>query len=100
MARREWASARKRNASYDDLHRELLASGVLAPQGEVCVFTSSYGFSSPSAAAAAVVHGHPANGRIGSHVRDTQKTYYDWKAAKLAVQRLASRRKRSSCDLP
>ena len=81
-ARRQWASAHK---SYADLHRELQTAGVLVPQGEVCVFTSSYGFSSPSAAAA-VVHGRPANGRIDWHVRNTQQTYHDWEAAKLALQ--------------
>lgn len=78
-ARREWASGWK---SYADLHRELRTSGILAPQGDACVFTASYGFSSPSAAAA-VIHGRPANGRIDWHVRNTQQAYHEWEAVKL-----------------
>lgn len=81
-ARREWASGWK---GYAELHKELRSTGILSPQDDVCVFTSSYGFSSPSAAAA-VVHGRPANGRTDWHVRNTQQTYQDWEAAKLAEE--------------
>lgn len=81
-ARRKWASGWK---SYAELHRELQTSGILAPQGEACVFTTSYGFSSPSAAAA-VIHGRPANGRTDWHVENTPQTYSEWEAEKLAQE--------------
>ena len=55
------------------------------PQGPVSVFTTAYAFSSPSAAAA-IVQGRPANGRIEWHLPGSQQTYHAWEAAKLAQQ--------------
>lgn len=86
-ARGNWASAAQGKQSYSGLREDLEAMGILVPQGELSVFSTSYGFSSPSAAAA-IVQGRPANGRIEWHVRDTLQTYHDWEAAKLAQQAL------------
>ena len=52
-----------------DLRQELIGNGVLGLQGGIYQFTQDYSFSSPSTAAAAVVLGRSANGRI------------EWKAA-------------------
>lgn len=48
--------------NMNDLRQELLANGVLVPDGERLRFTQDYAFSSPSTAAA-VVLGRSANGR-------------------------------------
>lgn len=81
-ANSEWASKAKSNHSYAALREDLEKTGVLVPSGDVCVFTSSYGFSSPSAAAA-IVQGRPANGRIEWHVKGTQQTYHEWETESL-----------------
>lgn len=60
------------------LRKTLLESGVLREQGDYLVFTSNYSFSSPSAAAAAVI-GASANGRILWKLPDG-RTYADWEA--------------------
>jgi hypothetical protein len=82
-ARLNWVSSTR--GGYSVLREDLEKSGILVPQGEVCVFTASYGFSSPSAAAA-IVQGRPANGRIEWHLPNSQMTYHEWEAAKLAQQ--------------
>jgi hypothetical protein len=82
-ARLNWASTAKGHNTYAQLRDDLEKSGVLAPQGPVCVFTASYAFSSPSAAAA-VVNGRIANGRIEWHLPSTQQTLHAWEAANLA----------------
>jgi len=84
-ARLNWASAAQNQHSYAQLHDDLQKSGILSPQGATCVFTASYAFSSPSAAAA-IVNGRPANGRIEWHVPETLQTYHAWEAANLAAQ--------------
>lgn len=82
MARSSWVSTAQVQHSYATLRADLEKGGVLVPQEGVCVFSSSYAFSSPSAAAA-IIQGRPANGRIEWHVKGTQQTYHDWEAAKL-----------------
>lgn len=82
-ARLKWASNAKGLHGYIKLRDDLENAGILVQRGDVCVFTASYGFSSPSAAAA-IVHGRPANGRIDWHVQGMQQTYHEWEAAKLA----------------
>ena len=84
-ARLNWASTALNQHSYASLRDDLEKSGILVPQGGFCVFSTSYGFSSPSAAAA-IVQGRPANGRIEWHLPHNQMTYHDWEAAKLAQQ--------------
>jgi sugar/nucleoside kinase (ribokinase family) len=82
QARLEWSSASRGPTSYRALHEQLLASGVLRPDGQVCVFTENYAFTSPSAAAA-VVNGRPANGRLDWKRPETDQTYADWEAEQL-----------------
>ncbi|MCP2679807.1 GIY-YIG nuclease family protein [Maricaulaceae bacterium NA33B04] len=81
QARLEWSST-SGHTTYRDLHEQLLASGVLRRDGEVCVFTENYAFTSPSAAAA-VVNGRPANGRLDWKRPDTGQTYAGWEAEQL-----------------
>ena len=81
-ARRVWASTAQGPGSYRAIHAQLLASGVLVPEGDVCVFTESYAFSSPSAAAA-VVNGRPANGRVAWKHSKTGQTYAEWEDEQL-----------------
>jgi hypothetical protein len=80
-ARTKWVG--KTGQSYSGLRSALETSGILVPaEGDVSVFTSSYAFSSPSAAAAAV-QGRPSNGRVEWHVKGTNETYHDWETAAL-----------------
>lgn len=81
-ARREWSSEARVNTSYGDLHAQLLGSGILRPNGDLCTFSENYAFSSPSAAAA-VVNGRPANGRIEWKLEGTGKTYAEWEAEQI-----------------
>jgi hypothetical protein len=81
-ARREWASESQGRQTYRDLHDELLSVGVLRPNGDLCTFSENYAFSSPSAAAA-VINGRPANGRIEWKLEGTSKTYADWEAEQI-----------------
>jgi hypothetical protein len=82
-ARSTWVSTAQTKSGYASLREELEASGILVQQAGVSLFTSSYAFSSPSAAAA-VVQGRPANGRIEWHVQNSVMTYHEWEATSLA----------------
>lgn len=82
-ARLQWEGQGTEATSYALLHQELRKAGVLHPEGEHSVFTQSYAFSSPSAAAA-VVNGRPANGTIEWRLEGSDITYKDWEAAQLA----------------
>lgn len=84
-ARLSWISTAENQHSYSKLRNELEDIFILMPQGEVSVFTASYGFSSPSAAAA-IVNGRPSNGRTDWHLLNSTMTYHQWEAAKLARQ--------------
>ncbi len=70
--------------SYTSLHNELVAKGIILAQGDVGVFTEDYAFSSPSAAAA-VVAGRSANGRISWKIAASGLTYGDWEEQQLQV---------------
>ena len=78
-ARREWSSESQAHHTYQRLHAELLNSGVLVPNGTHCVFAKNYAFLSVSAAAA-VVNGRQANGRVEWKLEGTAKTYAEWEA--------------------
>lgn len=82
-ARLSWVSTTQHG--YATLRDNLEKAGILSPQGSNSVFTASYGFSSPSAAAA-VVQGRPSNGRTDWHLPNSLMTYHDWEAAQLAQQ--------------
>ncbi len=82
-ARREWMGIGTENSGYALLHAELLRTGILAPQGANCTFTSDYAFASASAASA-VVCGRPSNGTLEWKVRGESTSYKDWEARQLA----------------
>lgn len=79
-ARRDWAGLAHHN--YASLYSELIRSEVLAPEGNHCVFTESYAFSSPSAAAT-VVFGRAASGPQSWRLEGSEMTYKEWEAAKI-----------------
>ena len=81
-ARLQWVGIGTEQSGYAQLHQQLLATGVLVPDGGRCVFAKSYAFRSPSAGAA-VVLGRNANGpavwkRVGSG-----ENYKTWEAQQL-----------------
>jgi hypothetical protein len=88
LARRQWEGV---EASYTRLFKDLSKKGVLAPtaDGLFNVFTQDYAFSSVSAAAA-VVSGRNANGRVHWLVEGTDKTYGQWAAEQVAAAEQAS----------
>ena len=72
--------------SYRSLRADLVESGRLvdAPDPQWLVFDDNVAFDSPSAAAA-VVLGRDANGRIEWKTADTGQTYADWQALQLKL---------------
>ncbi|MEQ5858391.1 MAG: GIY-YIG nuclease family protein [Salinicola sp.] len=75
LARREWAGPYH---SYQKQHAQLCEEGVLVDDGNgLRRFTKDYAFSSPSAAAAIVV-GRAANGRIDWKVAGSGLSYGEW----------------------
>lgn len=79
-ARGEWGNTPH---SYENLFRLLVANNVLQPsEGGRMVFAEDYVFSSPSAAAA-VIYGRSANGRLVWTVKDTGQTYAAWQDQQL-----------------
>ena len=77
QARREWAGVERH--SYTGLRAKLEQDGTLAPSpdGASMYFTRNYVFNSPSAAAA-IVAGRTANGRIEWLVQGHRTTYGQW----------------------
>ena len=80
-ARREWAGKGAHDFGYAALHQKLVSEGVLAQNGTHAVLMSDYAFNSPSAAAA-VLNGRPANGRLEWKLPDG-RSYGDWEQAGL-----------------
>jgi len=78
-ARQSWEGLGSEKTTYGRLHAELVRTGVLAIDGNHRVFSKSYAFGSPSAAAS-VVLGRPANGQVEWKVKGTVLTYRDWEA--------------------
>ncbi|NHN89346.1 GIY-YIG nuclease family protein [Acetobacter conturbans] len=79
-----WLNEDGKGGNYKLLYEELRRSGVLVPQGPLCVFTRDYAFHSPSAAAS-VVFGHSTNGPSAWKLEeDEDVTYADWQAAQLS----------------
>lgn len=87
--RSAWEST---TGSYINLFNELVRTGVLAPtaDGRHREFSRDYAFSSPSAAAA-IVAGRPANGRVHWIDEKTGLTYGAWQEARVnqALERSA-----------
>jgi len=79
-ARKQWVGVA---GGYQGLFQQLLADGVLAEDGtDHLTFGDDYAFNSPSAAAA-VVSGRSANGRIVWSVDGTGQTYAAWQDQQL-----------------
>jgi hypothetical protein len=80
-ARTGWSGVKH---SYGPLKQELEASGIITvtSDGKTSVFSQDRAFSSPSAAAAMIV-GHSANGRVEWKVAGSGITYGDWQDMKL-----------------
>ncbi len=77
QSRSKWVGVQ---GSYKGLFDQLVKDGVLTPdQKGHQLFCKDHAFSSPSAAAA-VVSGRSANGRISWFVENTKATYGDWQA--------------------
>ena len=81
-ARLNWESKAATAHGYGQLHAELKRSGVMQTDGDHCVFTQNYVFQSPSAAAA-VVHGRPANGTTEWKLKVNGNTYKQWELHRL-----------------
>lgn len=80
-ARRQWVGTQR---GYQSLFNQLVADGVLLPEGdELMVFNDDYAFSSPSAAAA-VVSGRSTNGRTAWLVEGTGQSYAAWQDQQLS----------------
>jgi hypothetical protein len=84
IVRAAWESKGAFNFGYRALHERLVADGVISVQEGVGIFAENYAFSSPSAAAA-VVAGRTANGRISWKFAGSTKTYADWDAEQLGA---------------
>ncbi|MDX5337355.1 MAG: GIY-YIG nuclease family protein [Marinobacter sp.] len=82
LASYSWKGKGTEQSTYGKLFVELVNTGVLAEKGDVRMFSESYAFKSPSAAAA-VVNGRPANGTIEWKLASGQ-TYKEWEMAKLS----------------
>ncbi len=81
--RKEWVGKASWDSGYKNLRDHLVNIGILTLDGDSAVFTKNFAFSSPSAAAA-VVEGRAANGRIDWKLKGTNTTYAEWEAAQLA----------------
>jgi len=89
QARDKWVSG-SNYTSYRPLYDQLTADGVLVPDASGAVrFTQDQSFSSPSAAAA-VVSGRSANGRIVWTEESSRKSYGDWQSSLLEAQSMNS----------
>ncbi len=82
VGRKDWPRTQGRNQGYRAMHRDLLERGILEPVGENARFTENYAFSSPSAAAA-ILNGRAANGRVEWKLKGSNTTYAQWEADQL-----------------
>lgn len=76
-ARNDWEGAGTHDAGYAEMHRKLVSSGVIQRGPLVATFSDNCAFASPSAAAA-VVNGRPANGRLEWKTEFSKKTFGEW----------------------
>lgn len=82
VVRPKWAGDRKYNASSWKLHDNLVNNGIIVVNNGQATLTQDYAFTSPSAAAD-VVAGRGANGRISWQLPDG-RTYAEWEETKLS----------------
>ncbi|VAV94935.1 hypothetical protein MNBD_ALPHA07-1112 [hydrothermal vent metagenome] len=83
IGRGEWVGKGSWDSGYKSLRDHLIETNILMLEGGNAVFTENFAFSSPSAAAA-VVQGRAANGRIDWKLKGTNTTYADWEANQLS----------------
>ena len=88
-ARPVWMSKNREDTGYARLHAEPIEKGVLVIEGEAARFAQSYGFSSPSAAAA-VVSGRPSNGLTEWKLARDGRTYKAWEAEQIGMPEVAA----------
>jgi hypothetical protein len=82
LARKEWNATNANYVGYWQLHNRLKETGVLREDGDHCVFTQNYAFSSPTQAAA-VVYGSFIAGPSRWKLADG-RTYSEWEEAELS----------------
>jgi hypothetical protein len=82
-ARLNWEGS---TSNYEALFNNLVKSGVLVPTqgGKLNIFTRNCAFSSPSAAAA-IVTGRNANGRVHWKIEGSGQSYAEWQEARIAM---------------
>lgn len=81
-ARAQWVGTADHN--YRNLYQQLVSDGVMISDGgEYLMFKDDYAFSSPSAAAA-VVYGRAASGRVSWLVEGSGETYAAWQDSQLS----------------
>ncbi len=83
-ARQEWASKAHTQHGYKQLHDELVANGVLDCSTMPARFSENYAFNSPSAAAA-IINGRSANGRLEWRLESDGRTFKEWEMAQLSL---------------
>lgn len=82
-ARSDWVGEGSHDAGYAELHRKLVAAGVIVRREGGAAFSENWAFRSPSAAAA-VVNGRPANGRLEWKLEGSRQTFGEWETAQLS----------------
>lgn len=88
VAREKWVGTSSKRSSYGKLFDELVTQGILIPQDGKMVFSTSYAFSSPSAAGA-VVNGRPTAGPTAWKLEGSNKTYKEWESEELLNEMLS-----------
>jgi len=84
FVRKIWAGKGEHDFGYQNLHKSLVASGVIDVSATPATFTENYAFNSPSAAAA-VVNGRPANGRTEWKLAGDGRTLKQWEQDELST---------------
>ncbi len=83
--RSEWVGKASWDSGYRSLRDHLIETKIMIPEGGSAVFSENFAFSSPSAAAA-VVQGRAANGRVDWKLKGTNTTYAEWEATQLETE--------------
>lgn len=82
FARKNWIGDTSKYDSYSGLYKNLIDQGILVENGSSREFSTSYAFSSTSAAGA-VITGRATAGPIAWKVVGTGKTYKEWEQESL-----------------
>lgn len=81
--RSAWVGREKFLPGYQKIHTDLLASGLARTEGSVAVLSQDVAFASPSAAAA-VISGRSANGRISWIHTPSGRTFAEWEESQIS----------------